>query len=173
MAIGRLVCVWVLLVFVGWGFGVGVSVSERDSFSSCRSLPLSRSALFLSLSNFLEIPAQIILLKHQPLQCDPHQPPPHTPPVVTRGPRSWRGWPSAAKLCARSSPHPMTLSRCVCVCPSMFVCLSVSASPSLSACVLTITSNDLKQAGEKALEDAIYENDNLVDYLPAEVMCRF
>ena len=62
MAIGRLVCVCVLLVLVGWGLGVSVSVSERDSFSSCLSLPLSRSAPFLSLSNVFEIPAQIILL---------------------------------------------------------------------------------------------------------------
>ena len=70
---------------------------------------------------------------------------------------------------------------CVCLCLCLCMCLSVSASLSLSLALslsvsllaLTTASNDIEQAGEKALEDAIYENDNLVDYLPAEVMCRF
>jgi len=61
----------------------------------------------------------------------------------------------------------------VCVCLSLSLSLSLALSLSVSLLALTTASNDIEQAGEKALEDAIYENDNLVDYLPAEVMCRF
>lgn len=53
------------------------------------------------------------------------------------------------------------------------IALAKVARRSKSLRALITTSNDIEHAGDKALEDAIYENDKLVDYLPVEVMCRF
>jgi len=50
--------------------------------------------------------------------------------------------------------------------------LAKVARKSKSLRALITSSNDIEHAGEKALEDAIYDNDNLVDYLPPEVLSR-
>ena len=53
------------------------------------------------------------------------------------------------------------------------IALAKVARRSKSLRALITTSNDIEHAGDKALEDALYENDSLVDYMPVEVMCRF
>lgn len=52
------------------------------------------------------------------------------------------------------------------------VVLARVARKSKSLRALITSSNDIEHAGAKALEDAIYENDNLVDYMPVEVLCQ-
>ena len=48
------------------------------------------------------------------------------------------------------------------------IALAKVARKSKSLRALITSSNDIEHMGEKALEDAIYDNDNLVDFLPAE-----
>ena len=52
------------------------------------------------------------------------------------------------------------------------IALAKVARRSKSLRALITSSNDIERAGEQALEEAVYDNDNLVDYMPPEALCR-